>query len=111
MIDAKTGKATVRVPYTKLKERFGYPYYLYHRVDLHNGLKELALQTRNGYSRTQLRLASEIVEIDCEKGTLTLKDGRKILKDLLVVADGVHVSKPRMSRSRLANCRGLSSPG
>lgn len=93
VIDATTGKITVRVPYTDLKERFGHPYYLYHRVDLHNGLRELTLETRQGHPQTQLRLSSEVVDIDCENGILTLKDGSQITKDLLVVADGVHVSR------------------
>ena len=93
IIDAKTGKIAARIPYPELEEQFGNPYYLYHRVDLHNGLKSLALDTSSDSKpKTTLRLSSEIVNLDCENGLLTTKDGTKITKDLVVVADGVHVS-------------------
>ena len=101
IIDATTGDVKTRVPYSELREKFGYPYYLYHRVDLHNGLKEMATRTVDGDNgEVTLLLSSEVVEIDCESGTLTLKDGSKVSKDLLVMADGVHVSVSLLINSR-----------
>ena len=92
LIDAKTRKVTARVSYAELEQSFGYRYYLCHRVDLHNGLKALALRAGSDRTSVVLRLSSEISEIDCESGVLTAKDGTRIAKDLIIVADGVHVS-------------------
>ena len=65
---------------------------MFHRVDLHNVLKEMASKPRTSASRAaKLFLLSDVKEVDLD-GTLTLGDGRKLQKDLIVVADGVHVS-------------------
>ena len=92
IVDAKTWKPMVRVSYAELEQDFGFPYYLYHRVDLHSGLKDLALDSTSGRNKTNLHLSSEVVEIEYNSGTLTMKDGTRVVKDLLIVADGVHVS-------------------
>jgi hypothetical protein len=34
-----------------------------------------------------------VTHVDAKKGELMLSDGTKIAKDIIVVADGVHVSK------------------
>jgi salicylate hydroxylase len=73
-------------------KKYGAEPYLLHRVDLHNGMKELALEG-NGTNVAKLNLSSEVVDLDCESGTLTLANGEKFQKDLIVVADGVHVSQ------------------
>lgn len=96
VIDPKTWKCLTRVAYTELEKQYGYSYYLYHRVDLHNGLKALALEANPGENEAILHLSSEVTEIDCENGTLTTRDGTKYSKDLLIVADGVHVSVWRL---------------
>ena len=68
-----------------VKERYGgHAFNAFHRVDLHNGLREMAEE-----HGATIKLASDVVDIDCEAGTLTLKDGTAIQKDLVVVADGI----------------------
>ena len=65
---------------------------MFHRVDLHNELKEMASKPRPSTSSVaKLHLLSEVKEVDLD-GTLTLGDGTRIQKDLIVVADGVHVN-------------------
>lgn len=64
-----------------------------HRVDLHSGLKDLALDGAPGLNPAKLYVASEVVDIDCETGITTLANGSTFKKDLIVVADGVHVWK------------------
>ena len=55
-------------------------------------LKEMASKPRPSTSRVaKLFLLSDVKEVDLD-GTLTLGDGRRLQKDLIVVADGVHVS-------------------
>lgn len=65
---------------------------MFHRVDLHNVLKEMSSKPRPSTSHVaKLFLSSDVKEVDLD-GTLTLGDGRRLQKDLIVVADGVHVS-------------------
>jgi salicylate hydroxylase len=72
--------------------KYGAPWYLYHRVDLHTELKRLATEPTCGSRPAKINLSSEVVDVDCEKGTLTLANGSVHQKDLIVAADGVHVS-------------------
>jgi hypothetical protein len=70
---------------------YGAPWLLFHRVDLHNGLKRLATIPRPSTAAVaKVNLASEIADIDLA-GNITLADGTKMKKDLIVVADGIRV--------------------
>ena len=73
--------------YSDLVERFGTPWYFIHRVDLHTELKRMA-QDLN----VKIRLASEVTNVDCDSGVLTLANGQTVQKDFILAADGVHVS-------------------
>jgi salicylate hydroxylase len=74
-----------------VEEKFGAPWNFYHRVDAHNSLRELATDPERPGKLATIKLASQVVDIDCETGVLTLKDGTTFQKDLIVVADGQHV--------------------
>ena len=74
-----------------VEEKFGAKWNFYHRVDAHNSLRELATDPKLPGKPATIRLASQVVDVDCETGTLTLKDGTTSQKDLIVVADGQHV--------------------
>ena len=71
--------------------KYGAPWYLYHRIDLHTELKRLAAEPTDSSRPAKINLSSEVVDVDCEKGTLTLANGSVHQKDLIVAADGVHV--------------------
>lgn len=71
---------------------FGQGSWSFHRVDLHRGLRELAVSEDGEGKPVEMNLGCEVVELDCEKGVLTLVDGRTVKKDLVVLADGAHVS-------------------
>lgn len=81
--------------YTDLKQEFGHDSLFFHRVDLHHGLVELA--TRPDYPDCKagppvsINVSTPVGNVDCEKGILTLESGESFTKDLLVIADGVHV--------------------
>ena len=66
---------------------YGDRYFCLHRVDLHNELRRLALDS----PRVTINLGSEVIDVDSEQGTLTLVGGSIHHKDLIVAADGVHV--------------------
>jgi salicylate hydroxylase len=73
---------------------YGAPWMLFHRVDLHNELKRMATKPRpSTTSVAQVHLLCEVVDIDLD-GHVTLANGQKLKKDLVVVADGVHVGVP-----------------
>ncbi len=67
----------------------GFPYRSFHRVDLHNGLRKLALSdSLNG--EVDVLLGVRILRVDVEKAEVELSDGRTWRGDLLIGADGVH---------------------
>ena len=49
---------------------------------MHNGLKILALDAGSEFRSAQIRLNSEVVDLDCENGTLTLANGISVKKRL-----------------------------
>ncbi len=80
-----------------VEEKYGTKWNFYHRVDVHRSLKELAEDPAAGPGKpATIRLGSQVVDIDCDAGILTLKDGTKHQKDLIVVADGQHVRAPTL---------------
>ena len=65
-----------------------------HRVDLHKVLRDKATGPEPSDTIPPvIHLGHQVEQIDCEAGVLTLEGGRTVQKDLLVVADGVHVSR------------------
>lgn len=86
VIDAKTLDFQYNARYPQ--DVWVTPWYLLHRVDLHSGIRKLAVDTH----KIPLHLSSQVVEADCETGQITLEDGTTIQKDLIIAADGIHVS-------------------
>ncbi len=83
-----------RDSFHKDEEKYGHKCWFFHRVELHEGLRGLALDPRPAERKpATISLSSEVTDIDCDGGILTLVSGTKIKKDLIVVADGAHVSK------------------
>ncbi|KAJ6562125.1 FAD/NAD(P)-binding domain-containing protein [Mycena capillaripes] len=61
---------------------------LVHRSDLHAELQRLAVGPGDG-PPAELHLSSKVIDCDPEEGSLTLSDGRVILSDLILGADGI----------------------
>jgi salicylate hydroxylase len=64
-----------------------------HRVDLHNKLKSEATSTSRDGVPVTLHLACKVVDIDLYNACVTLEDSRIFNGDLLLGADGLHVSR------------------
>ncbi|KAL3459705.1 hypothetical protein BJX64DRAFT_301150 [Aspergillus heterothallicus] len=79
---------------------FGGPWYLAHRVDLHNGLQRLAKDPNGPGRPVEIVLRSEVVAYDPEQGSVTLADGSVHTGDLVLGADGVHSSAVRLITGR-----------
>ena len=75
---------------------FGAEWYFLHRVDLHSELRRLAeLPENEGGERlpAKVRLDSQVSDTtDIDSGIIRLMDGAEFKKDLIIAADGVHVS-------------------
>lgn len=67
----------------------GFPSRSFQRVDLHNGLKKLALRD-DGEGSVEIFLGVRIVWVDVENAELELDDGRVWKGGLLFGADGMH---------------------
>jgi len=69
-------------------ERYGFPYHMYHRADLHSVLVDAIRELKPD----AIHLGAAATGIDQEDGsaTLTLSDGRMVQGDALIGADGVH---------------------
>lgn len=67
----------------------GYPNRSFHRVDLHNELKKLALRD-DGEGAVEVHLGVRIVRVETENAEVKLDDGRSWKGDLLIGADGIH---------------------
>jgi 2-polyprenyl-6-methoxyphenol hydroxylase-like FAD-dependent oxidoreductase len=74
------------------------PWYLSHRVDLHNELKLLALGEGDG-PPAELHLSSAVELIQAEEGIVILENGEKHICDLIVAGDGVRVRSSRFANS------------
>ena len=71
------------------------PWYLSHRVDLHNQLKLLALGEEGNGTPAELHLSSAVESVEAEEGIVILENGEKHTFDLIVAADGVRVGRTR----------------
>jgi len=73
-----------------IEENLGFPYRAFHRVDLHNELKKLALGDDGKGEKVELHLGVKIVRVDVETAEIELSDERAWSGDLLVGADELH---------------------
>ncbi|PVH82774.1 FAD/NAD(P)-binding domain-containing protein [Cadophora sp. DSE1049] len=66
-----------------------FPNRSFHRVDLHNGLKNLAFRD-GGDGSVEVFLGVKIVKVDVENAEIELDDARVWKGDLMIGADGIH---------------------
>ena len=75
-----------------VEKTYGSKWNFYHRVDMHQELKERAIDPKGPGKPAIIMLGSQVVDVDCEEGIITIKDGSRHQYDLVVIADGQHVS-------------------
>jgi 2-polyprenyl-6-methoxyphenol hydroxylase-like FAD-dependent oxidoreductase len=76
-----------------VEKTYGSKWNFYHRVDMHQELKDLAVDPNGPGKPAVIKLGSQVVDVDCEEGIITIKDGSKHQFDLVIIADGQHVSR------------------
>lgn len=89
---AESGKQLFELNLEKPNQIWQHKWLLVHRAHLHNALKEAALNKEGKGRPATLRLACKVAAVDPEKAEVTLENGEKISGDVLLGADGVHVS-------------------
>jgi 2-polyprenyl-6-methoxyphenol hydroxylase-like FAD-dependent oxidoreductase len=88
MMDAVTGKEITRLPLDDVfRKRFGNPYAVVHRADLHGVLLKACQEN----PKIELRVNSEVksYEQDGSSATAILANGEKVVGEALVGADGL----------------------
>jgi salicylate hydroxylase len=70
--------------------KYGAQRMVYHRVDLHEALKEAAIATNGNGNPVEIVPASRVAAVNCEDGIVSLKNGDTYKGDLVIGADGIH---------------------
>lgn len=91
-LDAQTLERIAHTDFSDVEAKFGHRFCAYHRVDIHNLMRETAVSEALPGRPVSIHLGSQVMDINCEEGIMTLYDGTRIAKDLLIIADGIKVS-------------------
>ncbi|KAK4497622.1 hypothetical protein PRZ48_010275 [Zasmidium cellare] len=71
------------------EEKWGHPYYMFHRQDMHKMLMDTALQEEGAGTPVKLIVNHKTVDLDTENGTITFHDGTKAQHEAVIGADGI----------------------
>lgn len=76
--------------YINAEEKYGAPHLCCHRVDLHEALREKALDPGVvGGPPVTIQEGARVIEYDAQQGSVKLENGRTLYTDLIVAADGI----------------------
>lgn len=106
--DGRTGVAIQSNSLAHIESQYKYPWYFFHRVDLHSGLKDLAFGEGGQRIPAVLKLQSRLASVvslsllwkhvylltprqNATDSSLNFADGSVVNADLIIGADGVHV--------------------
>lgn len=81
----KDGQLLGQVPFKDFEKRYGGPYIVIHRADIHRILYKHAVK-----AGAELRLNSRVMKYDFEGGSVQLADGEELYADLVVAVDGIN---------------------
>src|ERR1700761_8104235 len=73
------------VPFEEFEKRYGAPYIVIHRADIHRILHEHAIK-----AGVEVKLNSKVADYDFENGSLRLANGQDLQADLIVAVDGIN---------------------
>ncbi|KAJ7112866.1 FAD/NAD(P)-binding domain-containing protein [Mycena crocata] len=74
---------------TDYEARYGLPWLMVHRVDLHTELRRLALDSDGAGPPATLHLNHRVLSCDIDACSITLSDGSVHTADLIIGADGI----------------------
>lgn len=82
------GELQMRVPLSTMG-KYGAERVLFHRVDLHDVLKQRATSSDFPGRAATIRVSSRVVSCKCDEGEVELEGGELLSADLIVGADGI----------------------
>lgn len=82
------GNLVNQIPLTA-KNDYGANRVVYHRKDLHDGLKNAALAVNREGDPVEIKVSSRVVGCDPGKGIVELERGEKVKGDIIIGADGM----------------------
>lgn len=93
----KTGEVEGVYSLGDYKAKFGFPYYNFHRIDIHNVLKKYATSEEGKGKPCELILNHKAIEVDYETGHVKFENGSETSADLIIAADGIRtLTKPQL---------------
>lgn len=92
MHDYESGEAINDYDLSDYKEKWGYEYYMFHRQDMHKTLLQTACGEQGEGPPAHLFVNHKAAEIDVDTGRITFENGKTVIVDLIIGADGVRVS-------------------
>ncbi|KAF4624744.1 hypothetical protein G7Y89_g13420 [Cudoniella acicularis] len=87
--DWATGDVTNVYDLADYKEKWGFVYNMFHRVDMHGMLMDSAMGASHKGTPAVLKVNHKCTEIDHEAGIITFENGVTAKHDLIVGADGI----------------------
>lgn len=87
--DWATGEVSNVYPLRDYKEKWGYVYNMFHRVDMHAMLMDAALGHNYEGTPATLKVNHKCVDIDSEKGLVVFENGVTARHELVIGADGI----------------------
>lgn len=82
------------------EDKFGYPYYNFHRIDIHNVIKDYATSSEGEGVPCELLVNHKAIKVDYETGHIEFENGSTFDADLIVAADGIRsLTKPQIGIS------------
>ena len=79
------GSVIGSVDFGTFRQKYGAPYIVIHRADIHRILHEHVVR-----AGVELKLTSRVVSYDFEGGSITLQNGCKETADLIIAMDGIN---------------------
>jgi salicylate hydroxylase len=92
MRDWKTGKILNQYSLEEYEATWGIPYYMFHRVDMHDMLLKTATQVEGEGTPCSVVVDHIATGLDAEAGTVTFANGVTVHADLVIGADGIRSS-------------------
>ena len=92
MVDPHSLEPQIVEDFSRVEDDYGAPFMFYHRIDLHSALKNMAIGDEGEGAPVKIRNGVKVKSVDCGAGRIEIESGEVFEKDLIVIADGVHVS-------------------
>ncbi|TAQ88663.1 hypothetical protein B7494_g3031 [Chlorociboria aeruginascens] len=87
--DWKTGEVLNEYDLGDYKEKWGYVYNMFHRVNMHDMLMDSAVGKGHSGTPGTLKLDHKCISIDHEAGVVAFENGVQVKHDLIIGADGI----------------------